>query len=106
MSNGEPVFCLIDGPHYHACGERFGDYQVVEGVAFYMGELSLVYIEQRAKRWKQVNDEMLPFARLRPVVNFEPPRGWQGTAWIPPWVKFRHPHREPQRERRVRIEVR
>jgi hypothetical protein len=102
------IYCLIDGPHYHAFAPAPGDdYELVEGNAFYMGELGAPYIAQRAQRWKATNDEILPFARARPRVNVYPPSGWEGRTWVPPWVKVQLPHR-PKRElhTRVRVEVR
>jgi hypothetical protein len=77
----ELLFCLIDGPHYHAFAPRGADYQLVDGVAFYMGELPVAYVDQRAQRWRQVNDEMRPFVDARPHVNVYPPTGWQGRIW-------------------------
>lgn len=102
-----PVFCFIDGPHYHAsapAGAR-GDYEIVDGVAFYVGSLPVAYVDARAARWKQVNDELLPFDRFRPVVHVTPPEAWRGRTYTP-GVKIKLPKRRPDRVRKVRVQVR
>jgi len=104
----EPVFCFIDGPHYHAFAPMRGDdYDVVDGIAFYVGPLPSAYVDERAKRWKSVNDEFLPFARFRPVVSVVvPPPEWRGRIYTPAGVKVQLPHRAKHvRSTRVRVEV-
>lgn len=106
LSADETVFCFIEGPHSHAFAPT-RDYDVVDGIAFFVGPLPATYVDERAKRWKRVNDEFLPFARFRPAVSVVvPPPGWRGHIYIPPGVKIEVPHRPKQvRRTRVRVEV-
>jgi hypothetical protein len=101
-----PVFCFIEGPHYHAFAPTRGDdYDVVDGIAFYVGPLPVAYVDERASRWKAINDEFLPFARFRPVVNVVvPPHEWRGRIYTPPGLKVQLPHR-PKRDRRTQVRV-
>ena len=100
------VFCFIDGPHYHAFAPPRGDdYAFVDGAAFYVGPLPTTYVDERAKRWKLVNDAFLPLAAFRPVVTVVvPPPEWRGRIYAPPGVKIQLPHR-PKHVRRTRVRV-
>jgi hypothetical protein len=87
------IYCLLDGPHYHSYAPWGGDdFKTVEGAAFYVGELPVGYVEERAKRWKAVNDAFRPYDLQRPAVHVvTPPPEWAGRTWIPPWVKVQLP---------------
>ena len=108
LSIDEREFCFIDGPHYHAFAPTSGDdYDVVNGIAFYVGPFPSTYVDERAKRWKPLNDELLPFFRFRPVVSVVvPPPEWRGRIYIAPGVKVTIPQRTKHvRRTRVHVEV-
>jgi len=103
-----PPFCFIDGPHYHAAAPPRGDdYTVVDGIPFYTGPRPAAYVAGRARRWKEVNDELLPFARFRPAVHVVvPPPEWRGSLYRAPGTKLQLPQRPKQaRHTRVRVEI-
>jgi hypothetical protein len=102
----ESVFCFIDGPHHHAFAPPGGDdYDVVDGIAFYVGPLAAAYVDERAKRWQATNDAFVPFARFRPAVKVVvPPPEWKGRLYTPPGVKVQLPSR-PKHVRRTRVRV-
>jgi hypothetical protein len=80
-ADGQPVFCLIDGPHFHAfvapdspAFTRKGD------VAFYVGPPPAV----KPAHVRLVNAEYRPYVALRPTVTVEPPPEWHGEVWVAP----------------------
>lgn len=83
----EPVFCYLDGPHFHPFeAPSIPDYRVEKGVAFYVGAYPPAYARLRPQRRKQVNAEYRPFVAMRPTVEVQPPEGWQGEVWVAPPV--------------------
>jgi hypothetical protein len=77
----EPVYCLIDGPHFHPWPvPETPDYRIKNGVAFYMAPIPQVYI--RPHRVKLVNAEYRPYVAFRPTVEVAPPPEWQGEVWV------------------------
>ncbi|HEX8951583.1 MAG TPA: hypothetical protein VF945_07040 [Polyangia bacterium] len=106
LGDGTPAFCFIDGPHYHAAAPAPGDdYEVADGIAFFVGPFPASYVDERAQRWKPLNDELAPFARFRPAVSVVvPPPAWRGRIWLPPGVKVKLP-KKPQHARRTRVRV-
>jgi hypothetical protein len=88
----EPVFCYIDGPHYHPFEAPDVDYKTEKGVAFYVGAYPPSYARLKPQRRKVVNVEYRPFVAQRPVVEVTPPPMWQGEVWVaPPAVEVRAP---------------
>jgi hypothetical protein len=77
---GEPVYCLIDGPHFHAYAPpETPDYKVKGDVAFYIGPPLPV----RPAQVKVVNAEYRPYVDLRPVVTVEPPPEFHAEVYVP-----------------------
>lgn len=77
----EPVYCLIDGPHYHAyAAPSTPDYRIRDGVAFYVSPIPEVYIKPH--RVRVVNAEYRPYVTLRPQVVVAPPPEWHGEVWV------------------------
>jgi hypothetical protein len=90
---GEPVFCYIDGPHYHAFAPpEVPDYRMEKGVAFYVGPVPPAIAKLRPQRRRLVNAEYRPYVAMRPVVEVAPPPEWQGEVWVaPPAVEIGAP---------------
>jgi hypothetical protein len=90
---GEPVFCYLDGPHYHSFDTPRGpDYRVEKGVAFYVGPMPPGYVKMRPQRQKMINAEYRPYVALRPTIEVAPPPEWHGEVWVaPPAVEFSAP---------------
>jgi hypothetical protein len=89
----EPVYCYINGPHFHAfAAPEIPDYQVRDGVAFYVGAYPPQYVKMKPARVRLVNAEYRPYVALRPTVVVAPPPEWQGEVWVaPPSVAVRAP---------------
>jgi hypothetical protein len=82
--SGEPVYCYIDGPHYHAFEAQGPDYKVEGDVAFYVGTFGPDYARLRPQRAPVVNAEYRPFVAFRPAVEVRPPPEWRGEVWVAP----------------------
>jgi hypothetical protein len=83
LVNGEPVFCFINGPHYHPYEPVDGpDYKVKDGVAFYVGPFTPTYVKVKPARVKLVNAEYRPFVSYRPVVEVQPPPEYHGDVVV------------------------
>jgi hypothetical protein len=81
---GEPVYCYIDGPHYHGFPPPdTNDYRTKSGVAFYVGPFSPGYVKMKPHREKIVNAEYRPYVEFRPTVQVEPPPEWHGEVVLP-----------------------
>jgi hypothetical protein len=90
--NGEPVICLIDGPHFHGFAPpETPDFQVKGDVAFYVGPP----LQVKPGRVKLVNAEYRPYLAQRPVVTVEPPPEYHADVVIgvpqPPSVRIEAP---------------
>lgn len=83
LVNGEPVYCFINGPHYHPYEPVDGpDYRVKDGVAFYVGPFSPTYVKLKPARVKPVNAVYQPFVSYRPVVEVQPPPEYHGDVVV------------------------
>jgi len=89
----EPVFCYLDGPHFHPFeAPDAPEYKVEKGVAFYVGVFPPAYAKLQPTRRKQINAEYRPYVAMRPTVEVRPPSQWQGEVWVaPPAVAFAAP---------------
>jgi hypothetical protein len=88
MVDGEPVFCYIDGPHYHGFEAPDGhDYETRKGVAFYVGAFPPSYAKLRPARARAINAEYRPYVSLRPTIEVTPPDHWRGEVWRGPGVE-------------------
>jgi hypothetical protein len=89
----EPVYCYINGPHFHAfAAPAAPEYKMENGVAFYVGPYPPSYARMKPQRMRVVNAEYRPFASYRPVVQVQPPTGWQGEVYVaPPEVQVTTP---------------
>ncbi|MCU1281061.1 MAG: hypothetical protein JWM53_4607, partial [bacterium] len=68
----EPVYCLIDGPHFHPyAAPSTPEYRVKDGVAFYVSPIPATYV--RPARVRVVNAEYRPYVSFRPTVEVAPP---------------------------------
>jgi len=77
----EPVYCLIDGPHFHAyAAPSTPDYRVKDGVAFYVSPIPQAYV--KPARVRVVNAEYRPYVSFRPTVEVAPPPEWHGEVWV------------------------
>jgi hypothetical protein len=77
----EPVYCLIDGPHFHAfAAPETPEYKVKDGVAFYVAPIPQVYV--KPARVKVVNAEYRPYVAFRPTVEVAPPPEWHGEVYV------------------------
>jgi hypothetical protein len=87
----EPVYCLIDGPHFHAyAAPETPDYRVKDGVAFYIAPIPQVYVKPH--RVKVINAEYRPYVSFRPTVEVAPPPEWHGEVYVAgPSVEVRAP---------------
>jgi hypothetical protein len=80
---GEPVYCYLDGPHYHGFEPPMGviaDFKVEADAYFYVGEPLPVYVEARPQLVK-INAIYTPIEYVRPVVTVEPPSAWIGIRF-------------------------
>jgi hypothetical protein len=87
----EPVFCLIDGPHFHAyAAPSTPDYRIKDGVAFYVSPIPAPYL--KPARVRVVNAEYRPYVSFRPRVEVAPPPEWHGEVYVAgPSVEVRAP---------------
>ena len=77
----EPVYCLIDGPHFHSyAAPSTPDYRVKDGVAFYVTPIPQAYV--RPARVRVVNAEYRPYVSFRPRVEVAPPPEWHGEVYV------------------------
>jgi len=77
----EPVYCLIDGPHFHAyAAPSTPDYRVKNGVAFYVSPIPAAYV--KPARVRVVNAEYRPYVSFRPQVEVAPPPEWHGEVYV------------------------
>jgi hypothetical protein len=77
----EPVYCLIEGPHYHPfAAPETPDYQMKNGVAFYVAPIPAVYVKPH--RVRAINAEYRPYVSFRPTVEVAPPPEWHGEVWV------------------------
>ncbi|HWE29224.1 MAG TPA: hypothetical protein VHB97_14545 [Polyangia bacterium] len=77
----EPVYCLIDGPHFHDyAAPSTPDYRVKDGVAFYVAPIPPVYV--RPARVRVVNAEYRPYVSFRPMIEVAPPPEWHGEVYV------------------------
>ena len=103
-ATGEPVYCLIQGPHSHAFEPPEGPAFKVKGdVAFYIGPP----LPAKPARVKLVNAEYRPYVDLRPTVTVEPPPEWQADVVVDaPSVQVAAPSLQVVAPRpRVEVEV-
>jgi hypothetical protein len=104
----EPVFCLIDGPHFHAwAAPPSPEYRMEKGVAFYVAPIPQAYV--RPARVRVVNAEYRPYVSFRPTVEVAPPPEWHGEVWVAgPSVEVRAPgvYVAPPPPPHVAVEVR
>ncbi|HEX2573529.1 MAG TPA: hypothetical protein VH877_28525 [Polyangia bacterium] len=81
--NNEPVYCFINGPHYHPYEPADGpEYRIKNGVAFYVGPFAPSYARLKPGRVKVVNAEYRPFVSFRPTVEVEPPPEYHGDVVV------------------------
>ncbi|MDB4969267.1 MAG: hypothetical protein JWN44_4956 [Myxococcales bacterium] len=87
----EPVYCLLDGPHFHAYeAPEVPEYKVKDGVAFYVAPIPQVYI--KPARVRVINAEYRPYVTFRPTVEVAPPPEWRGDVYVSgPSVEVRAP---------------
>ena len=82
MQSEDPVYCYLNGPHYHPYSPPIRSGFRMEGdVAFYVGPFSPVYANARDRRARAVTGEYLPFDGLRPRVEVRPPPEWRGAVY-------------------------
>jgi hypothetical protein len=80
---GEPVFCYINGPHFHAFAPPMTlnlDWKLDGNAYFYVGTPPPVYVEARPQLVK-INAIYQPIEYQRPVVTVEPPSAWIGITY-------------------------
>ena len=78
---GEPVYCVIDGPHFHAyAAPTTPDYRVKDGVAFYVAPIPPAFV--KPARVRAINAEYRPFVSFRPTVEVAPPPEWHGEVYV------------------------
>jgi hypothetical protein len=81
---GEPVFCYLDGPHFHAFAPPRAivdvDWRLEGDAYFYVGTPPPVYVEARPQLVK-INAIYTPIEYDRPVVTVEPPSAWIGITY-------------------------
>ncbi len=80
--NGQPIYCYIDGPHFHSVPPPDDGYKVKGGVAFYVGPFAPAYGTLRPHREKMVNAEYRPYQQFRPTVEVQPPPEWHGEPFL------------------------
>jgi hypothetical protein len=79
------VYCYLEGPHSHPYEVPVGpDYRVTDGVAFYIGAPSPVFLRDRPHRERQWAAEYRPMPAWRPTVQVTPPPEWHGTVYVEP----------------------
>ena len=77
----EPIYCLIEGPHFHAyAAPSTPDYRVTNGVAFYVTPIPAPYV--RPAHVRAVNAEYRPYVSFRPTVEVAPPPEWHGEVYV------------------------
>jgi hypothetical protein len=77
----EPVYCLLEGPHFHAyAAPSTPDYRVKDGVAFYVSPIPQAYV--KPARVRVVNAEYRPYVSFRPTVEVAPPPEWHGEVYV------------------------
>jgi hypothetical protein len=82
----DPVYCYLDGPHYHYYKPPLtvaADFELEADAYFYVGEPLPVYVEQRPAMVK-INAIYTPIEYTRPVVTVEPPAAWIGIRFAVP----------------------
>jgi hypothetical protein len=90
--NGEPVYCYIEGPHFHAWEPPSEGYKSKGGVAFYVGPFTPAYVKMKKDRVRMINAEYRPYQQYRPVVEVQPPPEYQGEVYVaPPAVEVSAP---------------
>jgi hypothetical protein len=90
--DGRPVYCYLDGPHYHPFAPPDDGYRMKDGVAFYVGPYAPEYTEYRPHRVKLVNAAYRPYVAFRPTVVVAPPPEWHGEVYVaPPAVEVQAP---------------
>ncbi|HEY7955440.1 MAG TPA: hypothetical protein VII38_09105 [Polyangia bacterium] len=78
-ATGQPVYCLINGPHYHAFAAPEGPQYKMQGdVAFYIGPP----LPAPPREVRVVNAEYRPFVTFRPTVEVQPPPEWHGEVVV------------------------
>ena len=78
---GEPVYCVIDGPHYHPfVAPETPDFKVKGDVAFYIGPPLPV----QPAHVRLVNAAERPYVQYRPSVVVEPPPEYHAEIWVAP----------------------
>ncbi|MFI5289064.1 MAG: hypothetical protein ACHQ17_05415 [Polyangia bacterium] len=78
-ATGQPVYCLINGPHYHAFAAPEGPQYKMQGdVAFYIGPP----LPGPPREVRVVNAEYRPFVTFRPTVEVQPPPEWHGEVVV------------------------
>lgn len=103
-ATGETVYCLLDGPHYHAfAAPTTPDYKMQGEVAFYIGPPLPV----RPREVRVVNAEYRPYVTFRPAVTVQPPPEWHGEVMMvgAPGVVVGAPGVVVAPPPRVRVEV-
>jgi hypothetical protein len=103
---GEPVYCTIDGPHFHAyAAPATADYKIKNGVAFYVTPIPPEFVKPAHVR--MVNAEYRPYAAFRPTIEVAPPPEWHGEVYVAgPSVEVRTPGVFVPPPPRVEVEVR
>jgi hypothetical protein len=81
--DGQPLYCYIDGPHFHAVPPPSEGYKTKNGVAFYVGPFAPAYGALKPHRAKLMNAEYRPYAQFRPTVEVQPPPEWHGEVYAP-----------------------
>jgi hypothetical protein len=82
VSFGEPVYCYLEGPHFHwYAPPPQTSFEMRAGVYWYVGNFEPVYYQQQP-RYAVINDAYRPIQYERPVaVVTDAPPGWRG---VPP----------------------
>jgi hypothetical protein len=94
---GEPVFCYIDGAHFHTFAPPpviAADWKVAGNAYFYVGTPPPVYVEARPKH-ARINAIYQPIEYERPVVVVDPPAAWIGVRFAAPVVVVDEPPPPP-----------
>jgi hypothetical protein len=75
----EPVYCYLEGPHYHwYAPPPQASFEMRGGAFWYLGVFAPVYYEHRP-RYVVINDVYRPIQYGRPtVVVADAPSGWRG----------------------------
>ena len=80
---GHPVYCYIQGPHYHWYQPPAqAQFQLSGGAYWYMGDYPPAYYDDRA-RYATINEAYAPMPYARPVVDVQiAPVGFRGEISI------------------------